>query len=482
MAQKFQDKFKNQIQTIGKNGIAGTMENGTMDPMSLINNQYNQGFQGAISTVAQVNPLSQQGDPLSNWNQIYSNEQKSKGNKNIKKIPKGNSHIIKNGELIMKNNTNSTSSSNIVLTENEKRNNYGGMNQYQPQPQPLPQQLPQQMYAQMQMPMPMQMFQPQNPQQQMMGVGMNIMNNMNNQYQPRPQQINNMMNQFQGRPPIPLNPVKINNEPTKDSFNYFNNQKLYPSDLKRANSSSERGYSGRYRYVEYKPYTLKDYKELTRTGIVMGPLGANIGTKEWETKKEKMKRMESYSNRINQTHKGVTKLKKDTPKDEIEKMLKKKMEESNRFRTYEYGKLIRVGKKNQGETTTISSKNNSRLPNDYYYKDLGVINEDEEIKVKGNINLEPTIPLNKNDLNDDKNYIPLIKKTNQLSDIPSPSSQYNTISPIPEKINFLNENIPKEQEANQINISNASNNNLEQLLQQREIYKAKINDIKDSLL
>ena len=153
----------------------------------------------------------------------------------------------------MKNNTNSTSSSNIVLTENEKRNNYGGMNQYQPQPQPLPQQLPQQMYAQMQMPMPMQMFQPQNPQQQlMMGVGMNVMNNINNQYQPRPQQINNMMNQFQGRPPIPLNPVKINNEPTKDSFNYFNNQKLYPSDLKRANSSSERGYSGRYRYVEYK--------------------------------------------------------------------------------------------------------------------------------------------------------------------------------------------------------------------------------------
>ena len=49
-------------------------------------------------------------------------------------------------------------------------------------------------------------------------------------------------------------------------------------------------------------------------------------------------------------------------------------------------------------------------------------------------------------------------------------------------MNFLNENTPKEQEVNQINISNASNNNLEQLLQQREIYKAKINDIKDSLL
>lgn len=456
MAQKFQDKFKNQIQTIGKSGIAGTMDGeGMISPMSLINNQYNQGIQGAISSVAQVNPAPLQADSLSNWNQIYINDQKSKGkNKNTKKIPKGNSSIIKNGELIIKNNTNSTSSSNNILTENEKRNNYGGMNQYQQKSQPVAQQ----MYPQMQM--PVQMYPYQNPQ-------------------PRPQQIN-IMNQFQGQPPMPYNPVNI--EPTKDSFNYFNNQKLYPSDQKRANSSSERGYSGRYRYVEYKPYTLKDYKELTRTGIVMGPLGANIGTKEWETKREKMKRMENYSNRINQAHKGVTKLKKDTPKDEIEKMLKKKMEESNRFRTYEYGKLIRIGKKNKGEIATISSKNNSRLPNDYYYKDLGVINEDEEIKIKGNLNLEPTIPLNKRNLNDEKNYIPLIKKTNQLSDIPSPSSQYNTISPIPEKMNFLSENTPKEQETNQINISNVTNNNLEQLLQQREIYKAKINDIKDSLL
>ena len=72
---------------------------------------------------------------------------------------------------------------------------------------------------------------------------------------------------------------------------------MQPIEYKRASSSNERSYS---RFVEYKPYTLKDYKELTRTGIVMGPLGANIGTKEWESKKAKMKRMENYSNRINQ--------------------------------------------------------------------------------------------------------------------------------------------------------------------------------------
>ena len=37
-----------------------------------------------------------------------------------------------------------------------------------------------------------------------------------------------------------------------------------------------------------------------------------------------MKRMETYSNRINQTHKGINKLKKDTPQEEIEKNLKLK--------------------------------------------------------------------------------------------------------------------------------------------------------------
>ena len=57
----------------------------------------------------------------------------------------------------------------------------------------------------------------------------------------------------------------------------------------------------------------------------MGHLGANIGTKEWENKRAKMNRMASYSNRVSLIHKGITKLKKDTPKEEREKNLKKNM-------------------------------------------------------------------------------------------------------------------------------------------------------------
>ena len=35
---------------------------------------------------------------------------------------------------------------------------------------------------------------------------------------------------------------------------------------------------------EYKPYTLKDYKEIINVDT-LGGLGANIGTEEWEKKK-----------------------------------------------------------------------------------------------------------------------------------------------------------------------------------------------------
>ena len=49
----------------------------------------------------------------------------------------------------------------------------------------------------------------------------------------------------------------------------------------------------------------------------------------------------NYSNNVNKEHKGIKTLKKVTPKDEIEKKIKENIEKSARFRTYEYGKLLR---------------------------------------------------------------------------------------------------------------------------------------------
>lgn len=47
----------------------------------------------------------------------------------------------------------------------------------------------------------------------------------------------------------------------------------------------------------YKPYTIKDYKKI-KNEIEMGKLGANLGTKEWTEKKERMKKMSEYGKQI----------------------------------------------------------------------------------------------------------------------------------------------------------------------------------------
>lgn len=49
---------------------------------------------------------------------------------------------------------------------------------------------------------------------------------------------------------------------------------------------------------QYKPYSLKDYKKLENVKIELGRLGPNIGTKEWEEKQEKMKKMDQYANLV----------------------------------------------------------------------------------------------------------------------------------------------------------------------------------------
>ena len=47
----------------------------------------------------------------------------------------------------------------------------------------------------------------------------------------------------------------------------------------------------------YKPYTIKDYKKVN-SEIVMGKLGANLGTKQWNEKRERMKKMSEYGKQL----------------------------------------------------------------------------------------------------------------------------------------------------------------------------------------
>ena len=185
-----------------------------------------------------------------------------------------------------------------------------------------------------------------------------------------------------------------------------------------------------YQFMEFHPYTLKDYKELVRNPVVMGPLGPNIGTKEWEEKKNKMKKMMNYSNNINKEHKGIKTLKKDTPKEEIEKLTKEKNEKSIRHRTFEYGKFIRTGK----------------------YK--------EEFDVNDYIN-------------DNQNNLNVIQE-NQNDEI---------------IVNYNEENNNNSKNFEQENNMNNNNENLKedeysygQLIKQNEEYESKIKDIRDHIL
>ena len=192
-----------------------------------------------------------------------------------------------------------------------------------------------------------------------------------------------------------------------------------------------------YQFMEFHPYTLKDYKELTRNPVVMGPLGANIGTKEWELKRNKMKKMMNYSNNINKEHKGIKSLKKDTPHDEIKKLTKEKIERSIRHRTYEYGKLIRTGKYKE----------------DYEEKDFNNFNNNQNIIPEE----ENEDFMNKIDLNNNENNNIVINENNKSNNI--------------EDNNIIDNN-------NTNNIMNENEINYGQLLKQNEEYKSKIQDIK----
>jgi hypothetical protein len=187
-----------------------------------------------------------------------------------------------------------------------------------------------------------------------------------------------------------------------------------------------------YQFMEFHPYTLKDYKELVRNPVVMGPLGPNIGTKEWEEKKNKMKKMMNYSNNINKEHKGIKTLKKDTPKEEIEKLTKEKNEKSIRHRTFEYGKFIRTGKyKEEFDVNDYINDNQNNL---------NVIQENQNDEIIVNYNEE-------NNNNNSKNF-----------------EQENNMN------NNNNENLKEDEYS------------YGQLIKQNEEYESKIKDIRDHIL
>ena len=196
--------------------------------------------------------------------------------------------------------------------------------------------------------------------------------------------------------------------------NNYENKKLSKS-VKKVNNNNSVILSQKmpklkeYQFMEFQPYTLKDYKELMRNPVVMGGLGPNVGTKEWEEKKQKMKKMMNYSNNINKEHKGIKTLKKDTPQDEIEKITKEKIEKSARFKTYQYGKLVRTGKYKEEFDEREYNRYNNRS-NDH----LNIIRENQENEINNNINNSYEENNNEINNNEEASYDQLLKQSEEF--------------------------------------------------------------------
>ena len=398
----FSNKFNGQIQTMGKGGIKEISNTNSIQPNSNYNspnmiygNRMNQIYPNQMQIMPQQNQYKNQmmmynnnyQQPNNKMMGIKNNYENSKNKNNIN----NNNPMVRNAKMILDNNN-----MNIKNNKDKSKLNdigyQGGQGNYN---------------------------YPKNNYNMGMNNNMNNMRYGNNNFQ--------MMNS----PPRVYNQYNNNMSMNMNKINLKNN------NIKKNNISKTPNMNKRfinkindYQFMDFHPYTLKDYKELIRNPVVMGSLGANIGTKEWENKRNKMKKMLYYSNNINKEHTGITSLKKDTPKDEIEKLTKEKIEKSTRHRAYEYGKLVRAGKYKEEDNLGKNLSDN-----------LGVIPENED------------------DIYLKKYEDQLRQETENMNKPKEP------VEPIVEEKKNPNDGL-----------------DIEQLLKQKEAYKAKIQDIRDTLL
>ena len=191
----------------------------------------------------------------------------------------------------------------------------------------------------------------------------------------------------------PINPINNNNLNIQKQMNYNNSQKN--------NSNININNTNNYQYIEFKPYSYEESKNISKNPIVMGPLGANIGTKEWKEQKKRSIKRENYSHKVIQYHKGIKKLKLDNPQEENERNYKKQLKKSKWYKGSEYCKIVQIN--------NVYSENNIKpnLKDSKYYNDFGRINQNKNSNPYSN-NYEP------NKDNDIKTDIHSLIKENEI--------------------------------------------------------------------
>ena len=386
MGDNFLERFKGQIQTLGKEGILGTMNN---------------------------NEICDKKETI-----IFHNNLQSHKVNNLKPIKKGKP-LLKpiektNNNEMQKNSTQEPK----ILIENNPKEEINEINQNKPIlnnpyinnpqyliPNPF---IPHYNYPLYQMnnnyPQPI-MINPyyNNPYQQNQFP---LINNNNN--------INNMTNNLNNNQTIQNDTSNISNiNSTINTVKSNGKAKLRPISANQSNISNisssrlNSAYSrSRISAIEYKPYTLKEYKELEKVGVVLGGLGPNIGTKEWEEKKKKMQKMEEYSKKVSSMKKRTKS--KEKFENILEEEKKKKFENSIRRRCYEYGNLIRPhprsanifgrrknnnnnNKKIDRNNIPIMINNNNKFELDCSNRNNDSVEEKEKKKCDEQLNLEKPI-------------------------------------------------------------------------------------------
>ena len=387
MGDNFLERFKGQIQTLGKEGILGTMNN---------------------------NEICDKKETI-----IFHNNLQSHKVNNLKPIKKGKP-LLKpiektNNNEMQKNSTQEPK----ILVENNPKEEINEINQNKPLlnnpyinnnpqyliPNPF---IPHYNYPLYQMnsnyPQPI-MINPyyNNPYQQNQFP---LINNNNN--------INNMTNNLNNNQIIQNDTSNISNiNSTINTVKSNGKAKLRPISANQSNISNisssrlNSAYSrSRISAIEYKPYTLKEYKELEKVGVVLGGLGPNIGTKEWEEKKKKMQKMEEYSKKVSSMKKRTKS--KEKFENILEEEKKKKFENSIRRRCYEYGNLIRPhprsanifgrrknnnnnNKKIDRNNIPIMINNNNKFELDCSNRNNNSIEEKEKKNCDEQLNLEKPI-------------------------------------------------------------------------------------------
>ena len=251
----FLSKFANRVEKVGRDGVMGLMKS-TGAPINIekINNYYNQNYFDFHKQKNNTNEIHK--NILDENNSAFIPRMKNNiyVNQGINKYPTKNYDMrnIKQYSVLNSNNTGIISTRKMIPSNNDNYNNF-------------------------------------NDQRNSLRKSTNIRINSNHIYEPI---LNNNDENFISRSQV-----------RKKSMNYRYNIQNNPFNQNTNFSIPRRNIytvaNNRQNIIDhgYTPYTLKDYRKISND-VKLGKLGPNIGTEDWFEKKNRMKKMSEYGNKV----------------------------------------------------------------------------------------------------------------------------------------------------------------------------------------